>query len=353
MTRQILKSIILSVIFYALLYVPIAGAEELVAFDPELNEFPESVSADVSGNVYVSLRGEKGEIRRIKPNGEMVLHFQLDPLPPEGSLGILGVLTDGPSQLFAAVASFDPATHGVWLVKRNGKAHRIEGSQDIVAPNDLVLDSDGNIYVTDVALGAVWRISREKGRGKSKGKSKGWGKKGKGGYSVQPWVVDPLLAGNGSSGQGIPLGANGIAYHDGEIHVAVTEQAHIVSYDIQPDGSAGPGVIYAAHPSLFLIDGITVDSEGTLYAAVVALGGVGLGGILRVEQGQVPEVILGPADGLQFPTSVRFGSHPTDCDFLYVVNWDLLAPVLGLTPKPALHGFTLPYSGDAGTCNSH
>lgn len=340
MTRQVIQSIALSALILSFLYllaVPVAGADELVAFDPTQNEFPESVSADVSGNVYVSLQGGKGEIRRIKPNGEMVLHFRLDPLPPEGSLGILGVHTDGPGQLFAAVASFDPATHGVWWIKINGKAHRIEGSENIVAPDDLAFDDDGNIYVTDVILGAVWRMSPE----------------GKGAYSVQPWVIDPLLAGNGSAGQGIPLGANGIAYHDGKIHVAVTEQAHIVSYDIQDDGSAGPAEIYAAHPSLFAVDGITVDSEGTVYAAIIALGGVTLGRIMRVEQGQVPEVILGPTDGLQLLSSVAFGSHPTDCDFLYVVNYDLLAPVLGLTPKPALHGFVLPYSGDALTCNSY
>jgi len=256
-------------------------AEELVTFDPELNEFPESVSADVSGNVYVSLQGSNGEIWRIKPNGEMALHFRLDPLPPEVSLGILGILTDGPGQLFAAVASFDPATSGVWQIKINGKAHRVEGSQNIFAPNDLTFDDDGNIYVTDVIVGAVWRMSPE----------------GHGGYTVQLWVIDPLLAGDGSSGQGIPLGANGIAYHDGRIHVAVTERAHIVSFDVLNDGSAGP------------------------------------------------------ADGLQFPTSVTFGSHPTDCNFLYIVNWDVVAPLLGLEPKPALHGFSVPYSGDAKTCN--
>ena len=82
MTMQVNQSIVLSAIFYSFVYLlamPVAGAEELVTFNPGLNEFPESVSADVSGNVYVSLRGEKGEIRRIKPNGEMVLHFQLDP----------------------------------------------------------------------------------------------------------------------------------------------------------------------------------------------------------------------------------------------------------------------------------
>jgi len=340
MTRQVIKPIALSALFCSFLYVlviPVAVADELVAFDPGLNEFPESVSADVSGNIYVSLRGERGEIRRIKPNGEMVPHFQLSPPPPAGSLGILGVLTDGPDQLFTAVASFHPDTHGVWLVRRNGKANRIEGSQNMIAPNDLVLDDDGNIYVTDLLLGAVWRISRGKGND----------------YSVEPepWVVDPLLKGNDSSGQGIPLGANGIAYHDGKIHVAVTERAHIISFDIMEDGSAGPAEVYAAHPGLYLIDGITVDSEGVLYGAVVALGGVSLGRIMRIEQGQAPEIILGPADGLQFATSVTFGSHPTDCNTLYVVNWDLLALVFGLTPKPALHGFVLPSSGDAVTCN--
>ena len=335
MIRQVLKPIMLSVIFYALLYTPMVGAEELVTFDPELNQFPESVSADVSGNVYVSLQGSNGEIWRIKPNGEMALHFRLDPLPPEGSLGILGVHTDGPSQLFAAVASFHPATHGVWQIKINGKAHRIEGSENIFAPNDLAFDDNGNIYVTDVILGAVWRMSPE----------------GKEGYSVQPWVVDPLLAGDGSSGQGIPLGANGIAYHDGKIHVAVTEQAHIVSFDILNDGSAGLPEVYADDPSLYLVDGITVDYEGTVYAAVVALYGVNLGRVMRIEEGQIPVEIFGPADGLQFITSLTFGSHPTDCDYLYVVNWDVLAASIGLTPKPALHGFVVPYSGDATTCN--
>jgi hypothetical protein len=65
--------------------IPVVVADELVAFDPGLDEFPESVSADVSGNVYVSLRGGSSEIRRIKPNGEMVPHFQLDPVPSPNS----------------------------------------------------------------------------------------------------------------------------------------------------------------------------------------------------------------------------------------------------------------------------
>ena len=86
---------------------------------------------------------------------------------------------------------------------------------------------------------------------------------------------------------------------------------------------------------------------------MVALGGAALGAVMRIEQGKVPVEIFGPADGLQFPTSVTFGSHPTDCNFLYIVNWDVVAPLLGVEPKPALHGFSLPYSGDAITCNSY
>ena len=97
MTMQVNQSIVLSAIFFSFVYLlamPVAGAEELITFNPGLNEFPESVSADVSGNVYVSLRGEKGEIRRIKPNGETLLHFQLDPLPPVGLLGVLVLLRE-------------------------------------------------------------------------------------------------------------------------------------------------------------------------------------------------------------------------------------------------------------------
>ena len=52
---------------------------------------------------------------------------------------------------------------------------------------------------------------------------------------------------------------------------------------------------------------ISYRTKSELTAAVVALYGVTLGRIMRVEQGQVPEVILGPSDGLQLLTSVAFG----------------------------------------------
>ena len=72
MTRQVNQSIALSAFICTFLYLlamPAAGADELVAFDPNQNEFPESVSANVSGYVYVTDL-ILGAVWRMSPEGK-------------------------------------------------------------------------------------------------------------------------------------------------------------------------------------------------------------------------------------------------------------------------------------------
>jgi hypothetical protein len=62
--------------------------------------------------------------------------------------GLLGLAVDASANLYAAVASFNPATHGVWRITRDGSGARLAGSQAMFFPNALAFDERGNLYVT-------------------------------------------------------------------------------------------------------------------------------------------------------------------------------------------------------------
>ena len=59
------------------------------------------------------------------------------------------------------------------------------------------------------------------------------------GGSTTLLVEDPVLAGDGSFGFGVPIGANGIALRDGALYVSVTETARIVRIPLLKN--VGPG----------------------------------------------------------------------------------------------------------------
>ena len=96
---------------------------------------------------------------------------------------------------------------------------RLPGSAQIGLPNGLAFDDRGALYVTDSLLGAVWRLTP--------------------GAGAALLVQDPALAGDGSFGFGVPIGANGIAFRDGSLTVTVTETGRVVRIPITSSGAAG------------------------------------------------------------------------------------------------------------------
>lgn len=62
--------------------------------------------------------------------------------------GLLGLTVDRRGFLYAAVTSFDPATHGVWRINPSGAAQRLAGSNATFFPNALTGEetwADGQI----------------------------------------------------------------------------------------------------------------------------------------------------------------------------------------------------------------
>jgi len=287
--------------------VAVAGAqidvEVVIDYDLAAGEQPEGVAVDKRGDVFVSL-APLGQIRKIDRDGN---ETTLATVVPAGSgFGPLGLAVDAPGNLYVAVATFNPATSGVYKVARDGSFERLPGTGAIAFPNGVTLDKRGNIYVTDTILGAVWRVPAS-------------------GEPAELWFQSPLLLGDGSFGFGVPLGANGIAFRHNELVVGNTEFGRLVRIEIEPDGSAGAFSVLAEEEALVAVDGIAFDVHGNVWAAVI-----GQSTIVSVSPttGDVTTVATAD-DGLDWASSIAFGKAHD----LWAVNF-AIGPPGG--PGPAL-----------------
>jgi sugar lactone lactonase YvrE len=291
--------------------------ETVVAFDPAAGEFPESITSDKTGDLYVSMF-VLDQIRRIDRTGAQTVVARL----PRGATPA-GVKLDASGTLYVAATGFDLATgqtdattRGVYRVERDGSAQRIPGTGAIVFPNDVAFDNRGNLYVTDPAGGAVWRIDRN--------------------GAVARWLDDPLLHGTAEL-LGFPYGANGIAFSHGRLFVSNTELGLLLAIPIEPDGDAGEPTVMASSALLLGVDGIALDAHGNVYCAV---NGQNMLVAVRVD-GSI-DVLATAADGLDSPSSVAFGTAESDHRSLFVVNFAVGSP----EPTPRVLKLTVGVPGE-------
>lgn len=237
----------------------------------------------------------------------------LPTLDSGGGLGPAGLAVDAPGNVYTGLVTFDPATQGVYRIAPGGSGERLPGTGQIGLANALAFDKNGNLYVTDTIRGAVWRIPR--------------------GGSATLWIEHPLLAGDGSAGLGFTIGANGIAYRQGWVYVAVTEGARVVRIPVQGDGGAGsPGVVAEGTP-LYGVDGITLDVHGDVWAPVIAQST-----LVKVSAADgTMTTVATAADGLDFASSAAFGTGRGDRKSLFLVNF-AIGPLGGSGPGRAPGG---------------
>jgi len=266
-----------------------------------LIDMPEGIAIDNRGHIFVGNRRLENDLRvseilEIANDGSVTTFVTLDRgAADDFATGILGLAFGPNGDLYAALASFNARTHGVWRISRDGDAERLPGSRRMVLPDALVSDAKGNLYVTDAGDGAVWRFPRG-GPGKL-------------------WIRHALLEAPG-------IGANGIAFvPPRDLYVANTDQALIARIRIGKDGSAMEPEVVAAGTELLTVDGIVADHTGILHAVIAGASFFGIAPLVRIDPatGKV-EPSTTEFDAFDFPTSLALGQGPLDHKSVHVVN---------------------------------
>lgn len=276
-----------------------SGLERLIDYDPDAGELPENVATNPFGFKFVSMP-PRAEIRAIGPDNETQSTFATFDVG-EGN-GVIGVEALPFGTVFACVVSdgaADSDEQGIWRVSPRGERSLVAPVEAERFPNDLIVHR-GSLLVTDSVGGAVLRVDDGE---------------------ADVWVEDPLLEGDGSSGSGFPVGANGIVEsRDGTVYVANTELGHVVEIPVNRDGSAGTPEVFVADERLVSADGMGIDVKDDLYVAMNQRNTVA-----RVTGNGSIETLATADDGLDNPSDVTFGAGRGERTDVFVTNFALFS----------------------------
>lgn len=310
----------------------------VASFDATKGELPEALSFR-DGAAYVSLVAT-GQIARIAyPEGTRSLYAQL---PVQPSNYTLGSAFDAAGNLFVAVAATNPAdpvgvaAAGIYRVAAlpdGGTTATLwaSGATGFKFPNGLSFDAAGNLYVTDAAEGAVYKLPPAGALG-----------------TATPWRTDAALRGDLEACPALvrpfPVGANGIVAEADAVWVANTDTGSVLRIAVAADGAAG-ALTTVAHDCAELegIDGMRIDPRNP--AAFLAANNTVPSIVSIRRSGQITTVLSGKPP-FHSPTDLVHVPGTANPAVLLVVNASfdeaLAPPDAGLVPAPSLMKLTLP-----------
>jgi len=293
---------------------------KLVTLDPAVGELPESITTDDDGHVFFSL--VNGQIRELLPNNSTVTIATV-PVPAGGNM--IGIKVGPDGLIYTTTASFSvtqPAAF-VWRTDPDtGIVEKFATLDHNGFPNDMAFEDDGSFFVTDSFLGRLYHIDAS------------------GNATVA--VSDPLLRGNPAD-QAFPthdFGVNGIAWDQAEqnLYVSVTDFGRIVRIPFNCRGLGRPKVV-AETPRLKGIDGIALDRNGTIYAAVNTQY------LIATVDHRGSVSVYAQSALFDSPSAVAFGGTRRDKKTAYIANFAINSVLAGVTPHPAILSMPVPVPG--------
>jgi hypothetical protein len=254
---------------------PLCSAQFKAWVMAKLPDTPEGLGVDSRGNIYATLM-HIGEVVKLKDDGSYD-HIAWVPSKEESGKGdLIGLDLDGSDNVYVAYTAhskydlkkdlanpFHPACRDA-TVTRSG-VYKIDAKTRKVTPlatkaegwafcypDDVAIDSSGNVYLTDLTYSGIWKISTN-------------------GKKVDLWSAHPLLNWSSQPYSGFPLGVNDLVLDKQQRNIyAVTDgDPRVLRIPIQDDGTAGEPVALPSGFSAF--DGIELDSKGNIYVSEILL----------------------------------------------------------------------------------
>jgi sugar lactone lactonase YvrE len=299
---------------------------------PEFPDFitmeagPEGVVVDNVGNVYVSVGGDGyTEIRRFSPSGDPSTFATIQTGPGQAPAGM--AISPNGKHVYVAIGFA-----GVFEIDMTGTATLVPGTEDIVLPNALAFDKQGNLYITETfsfdaddglefypncvvdpfngyfGRGGIWVVPK--------------------GGEAQLLMRDDLLTGLCVPNPiPYPIGANGLAYDHGKLVVANSEKALVLEVPVRRDGTLGAPTVVAHVDEMgpfgpWLLDGLALDVHGDIYVAAIT----GQAIVKVARDGSTTDVVATENDHLDFPASIAFGTGKGERQNVFVTNLSLAGP---------------------------
>src|ERR1700683_4065809 len=237
----------------------------------KLPDTPEGLGVDSKGNIYAALF-HSGEVVMVKDDGSYE-HVAWVPSKEESGKGdLIGLDFDKADNIYVAYKQhskydatdladpFHPSCKdvkvtqsGVYKVDAKSRkvtalATRADG-WPFCFPDDVTIDSKGNVYMTDLTYSGIWRISAD-------------------GKKVDLWSAHALLNWSATPYTGYPIGVNDLVMDKDEKNIyAVTDgDPRGLKIPIQADGTAGePQRLQAG--GFWALDGVELDERGNIYVS--------------------------------------------------------------------------------------
>jgi hypothetical protein len=212
--QQKSPSLLLFVCAFIFVYSPSASAQFKAWIMSKLPDTLEGLGVDSKGNIYASLF-HTGEVVMLKQDGSYD-HIAWVPSKEESGNGDLsGLDLDRQDNLYVAYKAhskydpgdlrspFHPSCRDVTVTrsgvyKIDAKTHNVTalatrpGGWPFCFPDNVVVDSRGNVYMTDLTYSAIWKISPD-------------------GKKVDLWSAHPLLNPSSRPYSGYFAGVNDLA----------------------------------------------------------------------------------------------------------------------------------------------
>jgi sugar lactone lactonase YvrE len=250
-----------------------ANAEYKAWVLAKFDDTPEGLAVDAAGNIYTSLF-HTGKIMKVTPDGKQELVAIVPSEKDAGKGNAIGLDLDKDGNIYVAYKQYSPRYEATNLVDPFHAACRdatvtLSGVYKIDAttrqvtplatrgdgwafcfPDDIEIDSQGNVYLTDLTYAGIWKISSD-------------------GKKVEMWSSHPLLNWSPTPYSGFPLGVNVLVIDKEEKHIyaATDGDPMVVKVPIKPDGSAGEATVISRGHSPF--DGIEFDDRGNIYVSEI------------------------------------------------------------------------------------